>query len=73
MVRKESSQGDGTSGQGIATLRARFAGVIEAIGWVAQSWDLDTVLQEAANGARSLTGARYAAAYVFDDLGQGKT
>ena len=72
MTRKESSKGYGTPDEGIETLRARFAGVIEAIGRVAQSWDLDTVLQEVANGARSLTGARYAAVCVFDDLGQVK-
>ena len=72
MVRKESLKGDGTPAQGIESLRARFAGVIEAIGRVAQSWDLDPVLQEVANGARSLTGARYAAVCVVDDLGQTK-
>ena len=70
LVRKESSKGDDGFGQGVESLRARFAEVIEAIGRIAQSWDLDTVLQEVANGASSLTGARYAAACVFDDLGQ---
>ena len=43
MVRTESSKGDGTPGQDIETLRVRFAGEIEAIGRVTQSWDLDTV------------------------------
>ena len=72
MVRKESLKRDGAPGIGLEceSLRARFAGVIDAIGRVAQSWDRDTVLQEIAHCACSLTGARYAAVCVFDDLEQ---
>ncbi len=72
MARKESSKVAGTLGREGESLRTHFAGVIDAIGRVAQSWDLDTALQEVAHGACSLTGARYAAVCVFDHLGQVK-
>ena len=37
---------------------------------ITESWDLDTVLQEVVDGARSLTDARYGAVGVFDDSGR---
>ena len=37
-----------------------------------QSWDLNTVLQEVVDGARSLTDARYGVVGVFDDSGRNR-
>ena len=37
---------------------------------ITESWDLDTLLQEVVDGARSLSDARYGAVGVFDDSGR---
>ncbi len=52
------------------TLRARLARLSEVSLRVTASLDLDTVLQEVVDGARSLTGARYGAVGVLDDSGR---
>ena len=51
-------------------LRARLAMMSEVSRRITQSWDLNTVLQEVVDGARSLTDARYGAVAVFDDSGR---
>ena len=51
----------------LRTSHLRFSEVSRRI---TESWDLDTVLQEVVNGARSLTDARYGAVGVFDDSGR---
>ena len=55
--------------QATGRAQARFAKLSEASRRINESWDLDTVLQEVAHGACSLTDARYGAAGVFDDSG----
>ena len=50
-------------------LRTRVARLSRVSLRVTESLDLDTVLQEVVDGARSLTGARYGAVGVFDDSG----
>ncbi len=52
------------------TLRARLSRLSEVSLRVTESLDLDTVLQEVVDGARSLTDARYGAVGVFDDSGR---
>ena len=47
--------------------QARLARMSEVSRRINESWDLDTVLREVADGACSLTGARYGAVGVFDD------
>ena len=54
----------------IETLRARLLKMSEVSRRVTESLDLETVLQEVVDGARSLTGARYGALGVFDESGQ---
>ena len=54
----------------IERLRARVTTMSEVSRRITESWDLDTVLQEVVDGARSLTDARYGAVGVFDDSGQ---
>ena len=54
----------------IERLRARLARMSEVSRRITQSWELDTVLQEVVDGARSLTDARYGAVGVFDDSGR---
>ena len=49
--------------------RARVAAMSEMSRRVTRSLDLDTVLQEVVDGARSLTDARYGAVGMFDDSG----
>ena len=51
-------------------LRARLAMMSEVSRRITQSWDLNTVLQEVVDGARSLTDARYGAVGVFDAAGR---
>ncbi|MYB47988.1 MAG: response regulator [Dehalococcoidia bacterium] len=51
-------------------LRSRLAMMSEVSRRVTQSWDLNTVLQAAVDGARSLTDARYGAVGVLDDSGR---
>ncbi len=50
--------------------RARVATMSDVSRRINESWDLDTVLQEVVDGARSLTDARYGAVGVFDDSGR---
>ena len=54
----------------IETLRARIAKMSEVSRRITESLDLDRVLQEVVDGARSLTDARYGAVGVFDGSGQ---
>ena len=49
--------------------RARVAAMSEMSRRVTRSLDLDTVLQEIVDGARSLADARYGAVGMFDDSG----
>jgi len=53
--------------RGVDRLRVRLATMSEVSRRVTQSWDLNTVLQEVVDGARSLTDARYGAVGVLDD------
>ncbi len=52
------------------SLRARVAKMSEVSRRITESLDLDTVLQEVVDGARSLTDAKYGALVVFDDSGR---
>ncbi len=54
----------------IDRLRARVAMMSEVSRRITNSWDLDTVLREVVDGARSLTDARYGAVGMFDDSGR---
>ncbi len=54
----------------VKTLQARVAKMSEVSRRVTEIWDLDAVLQEIVDGARSLTDARYGAVGVFDGSGQ---
>ena len=50
-------------------LRNRLSRLSEASLRITESLDLDTILQEVIDGARSLTGARYGALLILDDAG----
>ena len=52
------------------TLRARLSRLSEAILRISEDLDLDTVLQEVADGARLLTGARYTALTTHTESGE---
>ena len=52
------------------SLRTRLLKMSEVSRRVTESLDIETVLQEVVDGARSLTGARYGAIGVFDDSGR---
>ena len=52
------------------TLRARLASLTEAILRISEDLDLDAVLQEVSDNARSLTDARYSAIITLDDAGE---
>ena len=52
------------------TLRSRIVGLTEAILRISEDLDLDTVLQQVVDGARSLVGATYGAILTFDDSGR---
>ena len=54
----------------IETLRERIASLSAAILHISASLDVDTVLNEIAQAARALTGARYAVITAVDDAGQ---
>ena len=54
----------------IDRLRARLAMMSEVSRRITESWELNTVLQEVVDGARSLTDAQYGAVGVFDDSGR---
>ncbi|MCY4529245.1 MAG: response regulator [Chloroflexi bacterium] len=56
----------------IDRLRTRVAKMSEVSRRITESWDLDAVLQEVVDGARSLTDAQYGAVEVFDDPGRGR-
>ena len=64
-----SREGDAI-GTEIESLGARFARVIEAIGRVADSQNFNTVLQEVADGARTLTNAKCGTVGAFDHSGR---
>ena len=51
-------------------LRARMSGLTDAILRISKDLDLDVVLQEVVDSARSLTGARYGAITTLDDAGE---
>ena len=51
-------------------LRARLLGMTDAILRISADLDLDKVLQEVTDSARTLTGARYAAIATFDEAGE---
>ena len=51
------------------SLRARLSGLIEAILRISEDLDLDVLLQQIAESARSLTAARYGAIATLDDSG----
>ncbi len=51
-------------------LRSRLSRLTEAILRISQDLELETVLQEIADSARSLTDARYAAITTMDDSGE---
>ena len=53
----------------IETLRVRLAGLTEAILRINEDLDLDTVLQEIVDAARTLTNARYSAITTLDASG----
>lgn len=52
------------------TLRARLSRLTEAILRISEDLDLDTVLQEVADGARLLTDARYTALTTHNESGE---
>ena len=54
----------------VATLRERLSRLSEASLRITEDLDLDTVLQEVVDGARSLTGARISGLTILDDEGQ---
>ncbi len=56
--------------QQIEALRNRLSKLSEASLRINESLDLDTVLQEILDSARSLTDARYGVIAIFDDAGQ---
>ena len=51
------------------SLRARLSGLMEAILRISEDLDLDVVLQQIADSARSLTAARYGAIATLEDSG----
>ncbi|MCY4634395.1 MAG: hypothetical protein OXG04_07815, partial [Acidobacteria bacterium] len=53
-------------GREVAALRERIAALSAAILRISASLDVDTVLHEIAESARSLTGARYAVITTID-------
>ena len=70
LVQQRSSNKEDALRREIETLRARFDRMSEISRRANESWDLDAVLQEIVDGARSLTDARYGAVGVFDDSGR---
>ena len=68
--RGRSLKRDDSGAREIERQRARVAKMSEVSRRVNESWDLDNVLQEVVDGARSLTDARYGTVGVFDDSGQ---
>ena len=62
------SEGDRLSAEN-ETLGGRLSRLTEAILRISEDLDLDTVLQEVADGARLLTGARYTALTTHDHSG----
>ena len=51
-------------------LRARMAGLTDAILRISEDLDVDVVLREVVDSARALTGARYGAIATLDDAGE---
>ncbi len=67
MVRGGALKNDDSLKRENEALRARIARLSEVSLRVTESLDLDIVLQEVVDGARSLTDARYGAVGMFDD------
>ena len=57
------------AGAGGESLEARLSELVAAILRISEDLDVDVVLQEVVDGARSLTGARYGAITTLDDDG----
>jgi len=70
LVQERSSKKEDALRREIETLRTRFDRMSEISRRANESWDLDAVLQEIVDGARSLTDARYGAVGVFDNSGR---
>lgn len=70
MVRDASSKKYDVFRREVETLRARFTKLSEVGRRITEIWDLDVVLQEIVDGARTLTGAKYGAVGVFDNTGR---
>ena len=60
----------GNQGRDIEILRERIDALTSAILRISASLDVATVMRESAEGARALTGARYAIVITIDDRGQ---
>ena len=58
------------TGVGAESLGARLSELVPAILRISEDLDVGVVLQEVVDGARSLTGARYAAITTLDDSGE---
>ena len=72
MPEKGPLRNDDALRQEIRTLRARFTKMSEVDCRITEIWDLDVVLQEIVDGARSLTTpsmARSGCSTTLDDLG----
>ena len=63
----------GKTRQELAWLLERLSRLNECVLRINSGLDLDTVLQEAADGARSLVGARYGVIVTMDDAGMPQT
>ena len=70
MVREGSSKKYDALRLEIETLRARFTKMSEVGRRITEIWDIDVVLQEIVDGARTLTDAKYGAVGVFDNSGR---
>ncbi len=70
MVRDASSKKYDALRREVETLRARFTKMSEVGRRITEIWDLDVVLQEIVDGARTLTDAKYGAVGVFDNTGR---
>ena len=67
MGRRRSLKRAESEAREIDRLRTHVAKMSEVSRRITESWDLDTVLQEVVDGARSLTDSRYGAIEVFGD------
>ena len=65
-------EGNDTAGQEIHALKQRISALSTAILRISASLDVATVLQEAVDSARALTGARYGVIATVDETGDGR-